>query len=115
MEPISKEDRVRGAFLGLAAGVRNGGPMRMAMRLAESLLDKRQLDMNDVVKRYHDWFRGPPFDSEKAFDTGPTFVTTFRTFKEGDSNYMIRPKQRILGESTVLTGVCIESFHFQQT
>eukprot|EP01126_Amoeba_proteus_P013418 TRINITY_DN1570_c0_g1_i1.p1 TRINITY_DN1570_c0_g1~~TRINITY_DN1570_c0_g1_i1.p1 ORF type:complete len:100 (+),score=10.82 TRINITY_DN1570_c0_g1_i1:107-406(+) len=58
MEPISKEDRVRGAFLGLAAGVRNGGPMRMAMRLAESLLDKRQLDMNDVVKRYHDWFGG---------------------------------------------------------
>jgi ADP-ribosyl-[dinitrogen reductase] hydrolase len=60
------EDRVLGVLLGLAAGDRNGGPIRMALRVAESLLDRGAFDLEDIGARYLDWWRGG------AFDTGPT-------------------------------------------
>jgi ADP-ribosylglycohydrolase len=59
------EDRCRGVLLGLAAGDRNGGPIRMAVRLAESLLELGRFDPADIVTRYLRWWR------EGAFDTGP--------------------------------------------
>jgi len=59
-------DRVRGTLIGLAAGDRIGGPVRMAVRLAESLADRRRFDPGDVLVRYLGWWR------EGAFDTGPT-------------------------------------------
>ena len=37
------EDRCRGVLVGLAAGDKIGGPIRMAVRLAESLVDLRRL------------------------------------------------------------------------
>jgi ADP-ribosylglycohydrolase len=58
-------DRCRGVLLGLAAGDRNGGPIRMAVRLAESLLDCGGFEPMDILERYLNWWR------EGAFDTGP--------------------------------------------
>jgi ADP-ribosyl-[dinitrogen reductase] hydrolase len=59
-------DRVQGILLGLAAGDRNGGPIRMAVRLAESLVELRRFDPQDILDRYLAWWR------DDAFDTGPT-------------------------------------------
>jgi ADP-ribosyl-[dinitrogen reductase] hydrolase len=58
-------DRCQGVMIGLAAGDRNGGPIRMAVRLAESLLDCGGFDPADILGRYLRWWR------EGAFDTGP--------------------------------------------
>jgi len=65
MSGIGVQDRCRGVLLGLAAGDRNGGPIRMAVRLAESLLELGRFDPQDIVRRYLRWWR------EGAFDTGP--------------------------------------------
>jgi ADP-ribosylglycohydrolase len=59
-------DRCRGVLLGLAAGDRNGGPVRMALRLAQSLLARGDFDGADVLRRYVDWWR---VDGQ---DSGPT-------------------------------------------
>src|SRR3954470_6532651 len=59
------EDRCRGVLVGLAAGDRIGGPIRMAVRLAESLLDCGGFNSADILNRYLAWRR------EGAFDTGP--------------------------------------------
>ncbi len=61
----SAEDRCRGVLIGLAAGDRIGGPIRMALRLAESLVETGKFDPADVLGRYLAWWR------EGAFDTGP--------------------------------------------
>jgi len=58
-------DRVRGTLIGLAAGDRNGGPVRMAVRLAESLAERKGFAAADVFERYKDWMLNG------AFDTGP--------------------------------------------
>jgi ADP-ribosylglycohydrolase len=58
-------DRCRGVLVGLAAGDRIGGPIRMAVRLAQSLLDCGGFDPADILDRYLGWWH------EGAFDTGP--------------------------------------------
>ncbi len=63
MEP--QADRVAGVLLGLAAGDRNGGPIELALRLAESLADLGAFDAHDIFGRYLAWH------AEGAFDTGP--------------------------------------------
>ena len=70
-------DRIRGILLGLAAGDRNGGPIRMAIRLAESLAERRRFDPEDVLARYLEWWR------DGAFDTGPTAATVFGLIEAG--------------------------------
>jgi len=60
------QDRVVGLLLGLAAGDRIGGPVCMALRVAESLRDCGGLDVADIGRRYVAWW---PKD---GFDTGPT-------------------------------------------
>lgn len=62
----TSEDRAIGVLFGLAAGDRIGGPIRMALRMAESLRDIGDLEISDIGARYLDWWRGG------AFDTGPT-------------------------------------------
>ena len=52
-------------LIGLAAGDKIGGPIRMAVRLAESLLDLNGFNSADILNRYLAWWR------EGAFDTGP--------------------------------------------
>jgi ADP-ribosylglycohydrolase len=49
------EDRCRGILLGLAAGDKIGGPIRLAVRLAESLLDRGGFDPADILNRYLAW------------------------------------------------------------
>jgi hypothetical protein len=51
------EDRCRGVLVGLAAGDRIGGPIRMAVRLAESLLELGPFDPADIVTPYLHWWR----------------------------------------------------------
>jgi hypothetical protein len=57
MSAIDVQDRYRGVLLGLAAGDRNGGPIRMAVRLAESLLELGRVDPQDIVGRHLRWWR----------------------------------------------------------
>jgi ADP-ribosylglycohydrolase len=59
-------NRIQGVLLGLAAGDRNGGPIRMAVRLAESLSERWRFDLEDILTGYLAWWR------DGAFDTGPT-------------------------------------------
>ena len=65
MSETNARDRCRGVLVGLAAGDRIGGPVRMSVRLAESLIDRTGFDPADVFARYLDWWRAG------AFDTGP--------------------------------------------
>lgn len=62
---MTAADRARGVLVGLAAGDRIGGPVRMAVRVAESLADRGGFDPADILARYLDWLR------DGAFDTGP--------------------------------------------
>ncbi|HKB40147.1 MAG TPA: ADP-ribosylglycohydrolase family protein, partial [Gemmataceae bacterium] len=64
-ETATAEDRCRGVLVGLAAGDQIGGPIRIALRLAESLLACGGFDPADILGRYLGWWR------EGAFDTGP--------------------------------------------
>jgi ADP-ribosylglycohydrolase len=61
---LTIEDRCRGALLGLAAGDRNGGPIELAVRFAESLAERGAFESHDVLARYVAWWR------DGAFDTG---------------------------------------------
>ena len=65
----SSPGRALGVLPGLAAGDQNGGPIRMALRLAESLAERRGFDPDDVMRRYMEWYR------EGAFDTGPVTLS----------------------------------------
>jgi ADP-ribosyl-[dinitrogen reductase] hydrolase len=64
-ETNGAEDRCRGVLIGLAAGDKIGGPIRMAVRLAESLVACGGFNSADILNRYLAWWR------EGAFDTGP--------------------------------------------
>lgn len=79
MSGIGVQDRCRGVLLGLAAGDRNGGPIRMAVRLGESLLELGRFDPADIVDRYLCWWR------EGAFDTGPVSGRTLELIAAGMS------------------------------
>jgi ADP-ribosylglycohydrolase len=65
MSDTTGADRCRGVLVGLAAGDRIGGPIRMALRLAESLVETGRFDAADVLGRYLAWRR------QGALDTGP--------------------------------------------
>jgi len=73
----SVKDRVEGVLLGLAAGDHNGGPIRMALRLAESLIHRNKVDVEDIGAKYLDWWH------EGAFDTGPTAARVFTLVDSG--------------------------------
>lgn len=73
------KDRVRGVIMGLAAGDRIGGPVRMAIRLAESLATQQRFDLDHIAHCYlHWWDRG-------AFDTGPVAASVFQLVASGMS------------------------------
>lgn len=73
------EDRAVGVLIGLAAGDRIGGPVRMALRLAESLVERDGFDISDVGERYINWWL------EGAFDTGPTAARVLSKVTSGSS------------------------------
>jgi ADP-ribosylglycohydrolase len=71
------EDRCQGVLIGLAAGDQIGGPIRMALCLAESVLDCGGFDPSDVLKHYLAWWR------EGAFDTGPVSGRALELMADG--------------------------------
>jgi ADP-ribosyl-[dinitrogen reductase] hydrolase len=73
-------DRVRGVLVGLTAGDRNGGPIRMAVKLAESLIERQQFDPDDLLNRYLGWWWAG------AFDTGPTTAEVLSLVDAGVPN-----------------------------
>lgn len=77
MNDTTARDRCRGVLIGLAAGDRIGGPVRMAMRFSESLIDSGGFDSVDVLERYIRWWR------KGAFDTGPVSALVFALISEG--------------------------------
>ncbi|MFO0979320.1 MAG: ADP-ribosylglycohydrolase family protein [Planctomycetaceae bacterium] len=72
-------DRIRGVLAGLAAGDFHGGPVRMGMRLAESLADHNGFHRDDVMDRYMAWYR------EGSFDTGPVADRVFARVQKGQA------------------------------
>jgi len=64
-------------LLGLAAGDRIGGPIRMALMLGHSIADNSALDLTDIVRRYLAWYR------TDAFDTGPGWSLVFKHIAAG--------------------------------
>jgi hypothetical protein len=81
MNVTSVRDRCRGVLIGLSAGDRIGGPVRMAVRLAESLIDSDGFDASDVMDRYLRWWQ------EGAFDTGPVSARTLALVSEGTPHH----------------------------
>lgn len=79
MDRLGQADRVVGTLLGLAAGDRIGGPTRMALRVAESVLARDEVDVADIGRRYVEWWRGG------AFDTGPTTAGVLALVASGSS------------------------------
>lgn len=77
MNESSAMDRCRGVLIGLAAGDRNGGPIRMAVRLAESLIECGGFNPRDILERYLRWWR------DGAFDTGPVSARAFELMAAG--------------------------------
>jgi ADP-ribosylglycohydrolase len=69
---VCARSRALGAMVGLCAGDKNGGPLRMGLLLAESLLLKHELDDDAWFESLRGWFKGE--DVEPCFDSGPTFV-----------------------------------------
>ena len=91
----SVKDRVQGILLGLAAGDRNGGPIQMALRLAESLIHHGKIDLEDIGTRYLDWWH------EDAFDTGPTAARVFTLVNSGLSFHAAARQAHVeMGEQT---------------
>lgn len=79
-------DRVRGILLGLYAGDRNGGPIRMALELSEYLLAcGSRFRPGDLMQRYVSWFLG------EGFDTGPVAERVFKRVAEG-----VPPQEAVL-------------------
>ncbi|MDX1644901.1 MAG: ADP-ribosylglycohydrolase family protein [Thermoanaerobaculia bacterium] len=95
--PIADE-RARGVLLGLAAGDRIGGPIRMALRVAESLRACGRFDADDIGRRYLAWYR------DGAFDTGPTAGRVLELVDEGLS--FREAAERVDAESGGLTAGC---------
>ena len=76
---IGLRDRVRGVLVGLAAGDRIGGPLSMALCLAESLVEGRKFIREDILNRYLVWWR------EGGFDTGFVSGRVFNLITSGIS------------------------------
>jgi len=77
--------KIKGLLFGIASGDLNGGPIRMSLRIAESLVEKNAFDRNDIILRFFNWHKGPPFDTEKSFDTGQVYTRVFDYYEKGIS------------------------------
>jgi len=73
----SARDHVKGVLLGLAAGDRNGGPIRMALQLAASLAELERFDVAAILQRYLTWWQ------TGGFDTGPIAAQVFSLIGAG--------------------------------
>jgi ADP-ribosylglycohydrolase len=66
-------------LLGLAAGDKIGGPLRMALQTTESLVQCNGFDVDDISVRYLEWWR------HEGFDTGPISDMVFKRASWGES------------------------------
>jgi len=55
---LEVKNRCSGLLIGLAAGDRNGGPIRLALRLTENIFENKCFNQESVVERYYNYFRG---------------------------------------------------------
>jgi ADP-ribosylglycohydrolase len=78
-------DRIRGAWLGLAAGDRIGGPLKMALCLGNSLLERQAFNEQAILDKYLDWWR------TEGFDTGLVVYKVFKHIEQG-----IKPNEAVL-------------------
>jgi ADP-ribosylglycohydrolase len=62
----SVNSRVIGILRGISAGDRIGGPIRMALHVAESLVDERRFNSADILRRYVAWWRTEGFDAGRV-------------------------------------------------
>jgi ADP-ribosyl-[dinitrogen reductase] hydrolase len=74
-----RTDRQAGVLFGLAAGDRIGGPLSMALTLAECLADRGGFDPEAIGRRYFEWWKSDGFDS------GPTSAMVFSKVAAGSS------------------------------
>lgn len=92
---ITPEDRIRGLLFGLAAGDQIGGPIRMAMQLSKSLLDRDGFDEKSVLRHYYTWW------NEAGFDTGYVAHSVFAKMKQGKLNReAVEEIHQLTGEKT---------------
>jgi ADP-ribosylglycohydrolase len=87
-------DRIRGAWLGLVAGDRIGGPLRMALVLGDGLLERQAFEGQVVLDKYLDWWR------QEGFDTGMVVQKVFKHIDQG-----IEPKDAVLLAHQQLKGL----------
>jgi ADP-ribosyl-[dinitrogen reductase] hydrolase len=73
------QNRVKGILFGLAAGDKIGGPLRMALQMAKSLVHCNGFDVDDISGKYLEWWR------QEGFDTGPTSDMVFKRIISGQS------------------------------
>lgn len=77
-DSTAARDRVAGVLVGIAAGDLYGGPLRMALHLAESLIACGEFNASDVLSRHIGWFK------EGAFDTGPVAENVLARIAAGE-------------------------------
>jgi len=97
--------------MGLCAGDRNGGPIRMALKIASSLIENRGFSRSDIINRYKNWYLGPPFDPEKSFDTGETFQKIFRVFTAGGDIEKIANEVNSFGVNSCHRAIAIPCYY----
>jgi ADP-ribosyl-[dinitrogen reductase] hydrolase len=90
MVETERSSRIRGALLGLLAGDKIGGPSRMALELAESLLARRCFDPQDVITRYKAW------NDREGFDTGRVAAMVFRQMDKMSNEEAVREVEACL-------------------
>eukprot|EP00698_Gefionella_okellyi_P009426 TRINITY_DN2395_c0_g1_i1.p1 TRINITY_DN2395_c0_g1~~TRINITY_DN2395_c0_g1_i1.p1 ORF type:complete len:283 (+),score=42.22 TRINITY_DN2395_c0_g1_i1:30-878(+) len=79
---MAVRDRVCGLLKGLAAGDRNRGPLRMACRVCESVIECGRYDGDDVFSRLQSWMEAKRGE-DRAFDTGATIMNVFGKIRGG--------------------------------
>eukprot|EP01006_Ploeotia_vitrea_P004554 TRINITY_DN114876_c0_g1_i1.p1 TRINITY_DN114876_c0_g1~~TRINITY_DN114876_c0_g1_i1.p1 ORF type:complete len:290 (-),score=36.74 TRINITY_DN114876_c0_g1_i1:88-921(-) len=80
---MSAASRAKGLLYGLTAGDRNGGPFRMAIRVAESVTACQGFNKDDIWARYTSWWSPPPGEKDRSFDTGFTIMSVLKLVKDG--------------------------------
>ena len=86
-------------LVGINRGDGIGGPTAIAGILHESLSDCRCLDVDDLARRYLNWWR------DGAFDTGPTFSLVFQRADAGLSvEEAVKEVDQLLGGQTAGCG-----------